>query len=447
MPYTPHTQTEIKQMLEAIGLEKEEQLFDSVPSSLKIESLDIENGLDEFTTFEKFKTLASKNVTDKTIFLGGGYYDHIVPSAVDALSGRAEFYTAYTPYQAEASQGTLQVLYEYQSLVCKLTGMDVSNASMYDGATALAEAALMAVRISKKNKILIDGGVNPTYIKVVQTYLSFRDINVEIIPLRGDCSDFKTIESKIDESVGGFLFQNPNFLGSLNSYEKIIEKLHKNKAIAVMSVYAVSLGVLKDPYSMDVDIVTAEGQCLGNYLSFGGPSFGLLATKQSFIRDLPGRIIGKTLDKDDKEIFVLTMQAREQHIRRHRATSNICSNQNLLALRSTIFLSLLGKEGFEELASLCHSKSEYLKKKLSSLKDVEVFNKGETFNEFVIKTPLHATKLLEEMSKKGFYAGINLSKFFETFENAILVSVTEKRTKEEMDSFVEALGQILGEQL
>jgi glycine dehydrogenase subunit 1 len=447
MPYTPHTQTEIKQMLEAIGLEKEEQLFDSVPSSLKIDSLDIENGLDEFTTFEKFKTLASKNVTDKTIFLGGGYYDHIVPSVVDALSGRAEFYTAYTPYQAEASQGTLQVLYEYQSLVCKLTGMDVSNASMYDGATALAEAALMAVRISKKNKILIDGGVNPTYIKVVQTYLSFRDINVEIIPLRGDCSDFETIESKIDESVGGFLFQNPNFLGSLNSYEKIIEKVHENKAIAVMSVYAVSLGVLKDPSSMGVDIVTAEGQCLGNYLSFGGPSFGLLATKQSFIRDLPGRIIGKTLDKDDKEIFVLTMQAREQHIRRHRATSNICSNQNLLALRSTIFLSLLGKEGFEELASLCHSKSEYLKKKLASLKDVEVFNKGETFNEFVIKTPLHATKLLEEMSKKGFYAGINLGKFFETFENAILVSVTEKRTKEEMDSFAEALEQILGEQL
>jgi glycine dehydrogenase subunit 1 len=447
MPYTPHTQTEIKQMLEVIGLEKEEQLFDSVPSSLKIDSLDIENGLDEFTTFEKFKTLASKNVTDKTIFLGGGYYDHIVPSAVDALSSRAEFYTAYTPYQAEASQGTLQVLYEYQSLVCKLTGMDVSNASMYDGATALAEAALMAVRISKKNKILIDGGVNPTYIKVVQTYLSFRDINVEIIPLRGDCSDFETIESKIDESVGGFLFQNPNFLGSLNSYEKIIEKVHENKAIAVMSVYAVSLGVLKDPSSMGVDIVTAEGQCLGNYLSFGGPSFGLLATKQSFIRDLPGRIIGKTLDKDDKEIFVLTMQAREQHIRRHRATSNICSNQNLLALRSTIFLSLLGKEGFEELASLCHSKSEYLKDKLASLKDVEVFNKGETFNEFVIKTPLHATKLLEEMSKKGFYAGINLGKFFEAFENAILVSVTEKRTKEEMDSLVETLEQILGEQL
>ncbi|XOB62197.1 aminomethyl-transferring glycine dehydrogenase subunit GcvPA [Campylobacterota bacterium DY0563] len=446
MPYTPHTQTEIKQMLETIGLEDEHQLFDSVPSNLRIDSLDIEDGLDEFTTFEKFKTLASKNVTDKTIFLGGGYYDHIVPSAVDALSGRAEFYTAYTPYQAEASQGTLQVLYEYQSLVCKLTGMDVSNASMYDGATALAEAALMAVRISKRNKILVDGGVNPTYIKVVQTYLKFRDIEVEIIPLDGDHSDYEKIESKIDDSVGGFLFQNPNFLGSINSYENIIEKLHKNKAIAVMSAYAVSLGVLKDPASMGVDIVTADGQCLGNYLSFGGPSFGLVATKEEYIRDLPGRIIGKTLDKDGKEIFVLTMQAREQHIRRHRATSNICSNQNLLALRSTIFLSLLGKEGFEELASTCHSKSEYLKNELSKLKDVEIFNSGETFNEFVIKTPCDATDLLEEMSKKGFYAGINLGNLFEGFENSILVTVTEKRTKEQMDMFVEALAQTLGVQ-
>lgn len=446
MPYTPHTQTEIKQMLETIGLEEEQQLFDSVPSNLRIDSLDIEDGLDEFTTFEKFKTLASKNVTDKTIFLGGGYYDHIVPSAVDALSGRAEFYTAYTPYQAEASQGTLQVLYEYQSLVCKLTGMDVSNASMYDGATALAEAALMAVRISKRNKILVDGGVNPTYIKVVQTYLKFRDIEVEIIPLDGDHSDYETIEAKIDDSVGGFLFQNPNFLGSINSYEKIIEKLHENKAIAVMSAYAVSLGVLKDPSSMGVDIVTADGQCLGNYLSFGGPSFGLVATKEEYIRDLPGRIIGKTLDKDGKEIFVLTMQAREQHIRRHRATSNICSNQNLLALRSTIFLSLLGKEGFEELATTCHSKSEYLKGKLALLEGVEIFNSGETFNEFVIKTPCDATDLLEEMSKKGFYAGINLGNLYEGFENSILVTVTEKRTKEQMDMFVEALAQILGVQ-
>lgn len=444
MPYTPHTQNEVKEMLEVIGLEEESELFDSVPSNLRVEHLDIEDGLDEFTTFEKFKTLASKNVTDKTIFLGGGYYDHIVPSAVDALASRGEFYTAYTPYQAEASQGTLQVLYEYQSLVCKLTGMDVSNASMYDGATALAEAALMAVRISRKKKVLVDGGVNPTYIKVVETYLKFRGLEVEVVPLKADISDFEAIESKIDNTIGGFLFQNPNFFGSIQAYEKIIEKLHENKALAVMSAYPISLGVLKTPSQMGVDIVTADGQCLGNYLSFGGPSFGLIATKQSYIRDLPGRIIGKTVDKDEKELFVLTMQAREQHIRRHRATSNICSNQNLLALRSTIFLSLLGKEGFEQIASTCHSKAEYLKEELQTINGVEVFNSADTFNEFVIKTPCDATDLLEEMSKRDFYAGINLGNIYSGFENHILVSVTEKRTKEQMDSFVKAVAEILG---
>jgi len=443
MPYTPHTQNEIKQMLDVIGLEEESQLFDQVPSNLRVSSLDIEDGVDEFTTFEKFKALSSKNVTDKVMFLGGGYYDHIVPSAVDALAGRSEFYTAYTPYQAEASQGTLQVLYEYQSLVCKLTGMDVSNASMYDGATALAESALMAVRISKKNKILVDGGVNPTYIKVVQTYLKFREIEVEVIDLNGVESNLDTVLEKIDDSVAGYLFQNPNFFGSIGDFEAIIEKLHENKALAVMSAYPISLGVLKDPGSMGVDIVSADGQCLGNYLSFGGPSFGMIATKQAYIRDLPGRIIGRTLDKDGKEMFVLTMQAREQHIRRHRATSNICSNQNLLALRSTIFISLVGREGFEELATTNHSKAEYLKEKLSSIKGVEILNESPTFNEFVIKTPCDATDVIEQMSNKGFYAGINLGNIYEGLENAILVSVTEKRTKEQMDAFASALGEVI----
>lgn len=443
MPYTPHTQNEIKQMLDVIGLEEESQLFDQVPSNLRVSSLDIEDGVDEFTTFEKFKALSSKNVTDKVMFLGGGYYDHIVPSAVDALAGRSEFYTAYTPYQAEASQGTLQVLYEYQSLVCKLTGMDVSNASMYDGATALAESALMAVRISKRNKILIDGGVNPTYIKVVQTYLKFREIEVEVIDLNGVESNLDTVLEKIDDSVGGYLFQNPNFFGSIGDFETIIEKLHENKALAVMSAYPISLGVLKDPGSMGVDIVSADGQCLGNYLSFGGPSFGMIATKQAYIRDLPGRIIGRTLDKDGKEMFVLTMQAREQHIRRHRATSNICSNQNLLALRSTIFISLVGREGFEELATTNYSKAEYLKEKLSSIKGVEILNESPTFNEFVIKTPCDATDVIEQMSNKGFYAGINLGNIYEGLENAILVSVTEKRTKEQMDAFASALGEVI----
>ncbi len=443
MPYTPHTQNEIKQMLDVIGLEEESQLFDQVPSNLRVSTLNIEDGVDEFTTYEKFKALSSKNVTSKVMFLGGGYYDHIVPSAVDALSGRSEFYTAYTPYQAEASQGTLQVLYEYQSLVCKLTGMDVSNASMYDGATALAESALMAVRISKRNKILVDGGVNPTYIKVVQTYLKFREIEVEVIDLNGVESNLEAVLEKIDDSVGGYLFQNPNFFGSVSDFASIIEKLHDNKALAVMSAYPISLGLLKDPGSIGVDIVSADGQCLGNYLAFGGPSFGMIATKDAYIRDLPGRIIGRTLDKDGKEMFVLTMQAREQHIRRHRATSNICSNQNLLALRSTIFMSLVGREGLVELATSNYSKAQYLKENLSSMEGVEILNVSPTFNEFVIKTPSTATDVIEQMSANGFYAGINLGNIYEGLENAILVSVTEKRTKKQMDEFVKVLGEVI----
>jgi len=443
MPYTPHTKSDIKEMLDVIGLEKESDLFDSVPAELKVGHMNLPDGLDEFTTFSKFKKLAAKNVTDKVMFLGGGYYDHIVPSAVDALSGRSEFYTAYTPYQAEASQGTLQVLYEYQSLICELTGMEISNASMYDGATALAEAALMAVRISRRNKILIDAGVNETYIKVVQTYLKFRDIEVEVIDMSSDKTDFSKVEEKIDNTVAAYLFQNPNFFGTVQDFTSIINKLHENKALAVMSAYPVSLGMLKDPGSLGVDIVSADGQCLGNYLSFGGPSFGMIATRQEYIRNLPGRIIGKTLDKDANEMFVLTMQAREQHIRRQRATSNICSNQNLLALRSTIFLSLIGRDGLSKMAQLCFDKSEYLKSQLSQIDGLTICNSAPTFNEFVIETKLSADDFLSQLSKLGFYAGINLSNLYDNSKNRVLISVTEKRTKEELDEFVKAVGGVL----
>ena len=443
MPYTPHTSTEIKEMLDVIGLNNESDLFNSVPKELQISGINLPNGLDEFSTFEKFKKISQKNVINKTIFMGGGYYDHIVPSAVDALSSRSEFYTAYTPYQAEASQGTLQVLYEYQSLICELTGMDVSNASMYDGATALAESALMAVRITRRNKILIDGGVNPNYIKVVQTYLSFRDIEVEVIKTKDYASDFKNIEDKIDNTIAAYLFQNPNFYGSLDDFTNIINTLHENKALAVISSYPISLGMIKEPASMGVDIVSADGQCLGNYLSFGGPSFGIIATKQEYIRNIPGRIIGKTLDKNNNELFVLTMQAREQHIRRQRATSNICSNQNLLALRSSIFLSLLGKDGFTNIAELCFHKCEYLKEQLAKISMITICNTNPTFNEFVIKTPLNTDEFLDKLSAKGFYAGINLSNLYENKENEILISVTEKRTKEDMDNLCKAIGEIL----
>ncbi len=444
MQYTPHTDEQVRQMLDVIGLENESDLFSSVPKELQVHGIDLPEGLDEFSTFEKFKTLAAKNVTNKTIFMGGGYYDHIVPSAVDALAGRSEFYTSYTPYQAEASQGTLQTLYEYQSMVCELSGMDVSNASMYDGASALAESALMAVRIARKrNKILIDGGINPTYIKVVQTYLTFRDIEFEVIDVENFKTNRQSVLDKIDDTVAAYLFQNPNFYGTMDDFTAIIEKLHEHKALAVISAYPISLGVLKDPGSMGADIFCADGQCLGNYMNFGGPSFGMIATKEKYIRDLPGRIIGRTLDQDNNEIFVLTMQAREQHIRRHRATSNICSNQNLVAVRSTIFMSLLGENGLENMANLCFSKATYLKEELAKVDGVIVLNKENSFNEFVISTPLESDDLLEQLRVKGFYAGINLANIDAEFKNEVLISVTEKRSKEQMDALVAAIGEVL----
>ena len=443
MPYTPHTKKEIKDMLDVIGLEQESNLFDSVPSNLQISSLNLPDGLDEFSTFEKFKKIASKNSIDKICFLGGGYYDHIIPSAVDALTSRSEFYTAYTPYQAEASQGTLQALYEYQSLICELTGMEVSNASMYDGATALAEAALMAVRISRKNKILIDGAVNPNYIKIVQTYLKVRDIQCEVIESENDTFSLDKTLEMIDDSVAGYLFQNPNFYGTVQDFSQIINKVHNHKAIAVMSAYPISLGMIKDPGSLDVDIVSADGQCLGNYLSFGGPTFGMIATKEKYIRNLPGRIIGKTLDKNNRELFVLTMQAREQHIRRQRATSNICSNQNLIALRSTIFLSLIGQDGLEKIANLCFNKSEYLKSELLKIDGISIFNTSDTFNEFVIELKIDVDEFLNKLNEKGFYGGINLSNLDKKLNNKVLISVTEKRTKEDMDNLVKSIEEIL----
>ena len=443
MPYTPHTKSDIKEMLDVIGLEKETDLFSSVPSDLRVDHLHLADGLDEFSTYNKFKNISKKNDVDKIMFMGGGYYDHIVPSAVDALAGRSEFYTAYTPYQAEASQGTLQCLYEFQSLICELTGMDVANASMYDGATALAESALMAVRLTRRNKILIDAGVNQTYIKVVQTYLKFRDIDVEVIQMDKDLTDFAAVEAKIDNTVAAYLFQNPNFFGNIQDFTSLVAKLHESKALAVMSAYPIALGTIKDPGSLDVDIVCGDGQCLGNYINFGGPTFGFMATKQEDIRNLPGRIIGKTKDQDGKEMFVLTMQAREQHIRRHRATSNICSNQNLLALRATMFMSLLGRDGFTQMSNLCFSKSEYLKAKLAKIPSLSICNTAATFNEFVIETPLSADVLLSNLSDAGFYAGINLSNLYENHENKVMISVTEKRSKEELDALVAAIGAIL----
>ncbi len=443
MPYTPHTKDDVQRMYAQIGIEDESELFDAVPQELRVKSFDLDEGLSEFEVFENFKKMASDNDTSKVCFLGGGYYDHIIPSAIDALSGRSEFYTAYTPYQAEASQGTLQALYEYQSLVCELTGLEVTNASMYDGGTAMAEAALMAIRVTKRNKIIIDGGVNPIYIQIVKTYLAYHDIELVVMKTKSDKVNLEELVSLIDDSVAGYIFQNPNFFGSIEDYTKIIESLHVVKALAIMSAYPIALGMLKTPGELDADIYCGDGQSLGNYLGFGGPSFGILATKQKYVRNLPGRIVGLTNDRNDNQAFVLTLQAREQHIRRQKATSNICSNQNLMTLRATIFMSLLGKDGFEKLALQNYNNANYLKSELEKLPNIKIFNQSPIFNEFVVELPIGCDEFLDKMSQKGFFAGLKLDNLYKNFENRVLVSVTEKRSKTQMDSFVASVKDIL----
>jgi glycine dehydrogenase subunit 1 len=444
MPFTPHTEQDIQTILECIGIKEESNLFDAIPNELRAKSFDLPNGISEFEVFENFKNLAEKNDTSKVSFLGGGYYDHIIPTAVDALSMRSEFYTAYTPYQPEASQGTLQALYEYQSMICNLTGMDATNASMYDGGTAMAEAALMAVRIGKKKKkIIIDSGVNPIYIKIVQTYLAYHDLEVIVLDVKDDGVDKDGLLEMIDENVAGYIFQNPNFFGSIEDYSDIVTALHEVKALAIMSSYPIALGILKSAKDIDADIYCGDGQSLGNYLGFGGPSFGILACKQKFIRNLPGRIVGITDDAKNTRSYVLTLQAREQHIRRDKATSNICSNQNLMALRATIFMSLLGKEGFSKLSKQNYNNANYLKDELNKITAVTIYNKKPTFNEFVIKLPCDAEEFINKMEKKGFFAGLKLENLYQDFQNKILISVTEKRTKSQMDEFVKQVKEIV----
>ncbi len=445
MPYTPHTTQDVQKMLDVIGIKEESNLFDAIPNELRAKSFDLEEGLSEFEVFDNFAALSAQNETSKVSFLGGGYYDHIIPTAVDALSTRSEFYTAYTPYQAEASQGTLQALYEFQSMICELTGMEATNASMYDGGTAMAEAALMAVRVgrSKKKKILIDSGVNPIYIKIVKTYLAYHDLEVIVLDVKNDGCDKKRVLELIDKDVAGYIFQNPNFFGSIEDYSEIVTALHAVKALAIMSSYPIALGMLKSAEDVDADIFCGDGQSLGNYLGFGGPSFGILACKQKYIRNLPGRIVGITDDSQGRRSYVLTLQAREQHIRRDKATSNICSNQNLMALRATIFMALIGKEGFVKLSNQNYNNASYLKDELSKVEGISIYNQNPTFNEFVIELPISSTDFINKMESKNFFAGLKLDALYENFENKVLVSATEKRTKAQMDEFVAAAKEIV----
>ena len=437
--YCPHTPEEIAEMLSAIGATSVEDLFAPIPAELRAKTFNIPSGMSEFETFGRMQEIAGENKQGMIHFIGGGFYDHIIPSVVDHLANRSEFYTAYTPYQPECSQGTLQALFEYQTAICRLTGLDVSNASLYDGATACAEAAMMALRVTGRNKIVLDGCVSPFSRDVLKTYLYNLDVEiVEIAPLNG-LLDRSMLASVLDDSIAAVLVQNPNFFGSIEDFSVLAEQVHTVGALLIGSVYPIALGILKSPGDMGVDIAVGDGQSLGNPLSFGGPSFGFIAATKKYIRNMPGRIVGETVDRNGKRGFVLTLQAREQHIKRHKATSNICSNQGLCALRGLIFLSSVGKEGLADLARLNRDKAEYAKSLCVGIPGVSLLQPGVTFNEFTLVLPKHAADVVAGLLEKGIAAGVPLGHYYQGLDNCLVVTVTEKRTKKEIERLVDAL--------
>ncbi|HWI40594.1 MAG TPA: aminomethyl-transferring glycine dehydrogenase subunit GcvPA, partial [Verrucomicrobiae bacterium] len=358
---------------------------------------------------------------------------------VDHLAGRAEFYTAYTPYQPECSQGTLQALYEYQTAICALTGMEASNASLYDGGTALAEAAMMALRATGRGKIVVDEGVSPLYRGILRTYLDNLEAELVEVPHLSGAADCSAFAAVIGDDTAAVILQNPNFFGTIEDFSDLADLAHRAGALLIASVYPISLGMVKSPGEMGADIVTGDGQSLGNPLSFGGPSFGFITCRKRYIRSMPGRIIGETVDAQGRRGFVLTLQAREQHIRRHRATSNICSNQSLCAVRGLIFLTTMGRRGFAELARLNYDKAEYAKEMLGNIRDVAVLNPAATFNEFTVALPKAAAPVAQALLRQGIACGLPLGEWYPGLENCLVVTVTEKRTRQEIEGLARAL--------
>jgi glycine dehydrogenase subunit 1 len=439
---TPEQQQEL---LQAIGVPSIETLLEQVPQELRTQGdLNLPAPLTELQLEQEIRELARMNQADRVCFLGGGAYDHFIPAVVDEITSRGEFYTAYTPYQPEASQGSLQAFFEFQTLICQLTGLDVSNASLYEGGTAVSEAAFMAMRVNGRNgKIAISAGVHPEYRQIIETYT--RDLGTEVItvPIVGGRTDLEQAARLVDDSVACLIFQHPNFFGCLEDAQELCEIGRRHGALAVVSYDPLSLGVLKRPADYGADIAVAEGQSLGIPLQYGGPYLGLLSCREEYVRKMPGRLIARTQDRDGRTCYVLGLQTREQHIRRDKATSNICTNQGLLALRATVYLSLLGPRGIQEVANLSCQKAHYAADQLRTVSGLELLYDAPFFKEFAINV---TGRSVDEVISRAAAAGFDIGPEFRRFSglatetgSSLLVAVTESRTRAEIDNLAQSL--------
>ena len=444
MPYIANTEEDRREMLDAIGCASMEALRAAAGVNLPPPALDnIPEGRSEFEVSRHLERLAGRNATTLVNFLGAGYYDHLIPAAVDALAGMPEFYTAYTPYQPEASQGTLQAIFEYQSAICRLTGMEVANASLYDGGTALFEAMMMALRITRRRRAVISEAVSPIFRRMIRCYCG--NLDIELIEVASGVDDSAQAEllAAADENTACVLVQYPNFFGTLEEWSAFTAALRERGILSVVSSYPMALALVKTPGEMGFDIVTGEGQSLGIPLEFGGPYLGFMAVRQKWMRKMPGRVVGRAHDHAGRDGFVLTLQAREQHIKREGATSNICSNENYCALRALIYLSLLGRRGLVEAAELCAANALFARGELLKIRGVKPVGGNAFFNEFIVELPLDAGEVAGRMIDRGFAAGFPLGRYYPERTGQLLVAVTGKRTREEMKQFAAAMEAVL----
>ena len=442
MDYVQITPKQREQMLQAVGASSIDELLRQVPDEIRLKTpLDLPAGMDEMTLRRHLADLGNQNraADEQVCFLGAGAYDHFIPAVVDHLAMKGEFLTAYTPYQAEASQGALQAFFEFQTMVCQLTGLEVANASLYDGATALAEAVMMAVNITGKREVLVSATVHPHYRQVLQTYLSDLPVRYTEIPHKNGITDVQRLEDEMDDDTAAIVIQNPNFFGHIARVETISKFAHANGSMCIQVFNPLSLGILKHPGEMDVDIAVGEGQPLGIPLQFGGPYLGLFACKAQYMRKMPGRLVGQTVDTEGRRAFCLTLQTREQHIRREKATSNVCTNQGLLALRASVYMAAMGPKGLREVAQLCFNKAGYLAAALAQRGISLKYPQQPFFNELLVQLKRPVAQVLKQAREQSILAGYEIGRDYPELADCLLIAVTEKRTKEELDRLVNLL--------